>query len=69
MQEFDHFYSYWNKDEGPSLKDISLKIKKNKFYGLVGAVGSGKSTLLQTIIREVPYFKGRFEVYGKVSYF
>ena len=46
-----------------------MKIEKNKFYGLCGVVGSGKSTLLQTIIKELPYYQGKVEVNGKVSYF
>lgn len=32
-----------------ALSDISLKIKKNEFFGLVGVSGSGKSTLLRII--------------------
>lgn len=32
-----------------ALSNISLEIKKNEFFGLVGVSGSGKSTLLRII--------------------
>lgn len=36
------------------LKNIDLKIKKNRFLGILGPNGSGKSTLIKTILA---YFK------------
>ena len=38
------------------------------FYGITGRVGSGKSGLLGVILREIPYFEGKFEMKGSVSY-
>ena len=68
--KFTNFSGYWKEDSRkPDIEDINLKIEKNKFYGLCGVVGSGKSTLLQTIIKELPYYQGKVEVNGKVSYF
>jgi ATP-binding cassette, subfamily C (CFTR/MRP), member 10 len=38
------------------LKDISFKIEKSKFYGLIGKTGSGKTSLLFSILGEISKF-------------
>lgn len=40
------------------LKDVSMKIEKGKFTGLIGPNGSGKSTLLKCIYRVNRGYKG-----------
>ncbi|MFD3158214.1 heme ABC transporter ATP-binding protein [Haloimpatiens sp. FM7330] len=40
-------------DEKPILNDVSLKIRKNKFYSILGPNGSGKSTLLKNICKSL----------------
>jgi ABC-type multidrug transport system fused ATPase/permease subunit len=39
------------KDENMVLRDINLKIEKNKVTALVGESGSGKSTMSQLLMR------------------
>jgi ATP-binding cassette, subfamily C (CFTR/MRP), member 4 len=45
-----------------------LYFKRGIFYGITGKVGSGKSGLLGTILGEIPYYSGKFEMKGSVSY-
>jgi len=44
------------------LHDISLKIKKGEFIGIIGSSGAGKSTLLSTVIGKVRIQKGIMNV-------
>ena len=37
-------------DKKPAIKDISLQIQKDEFYGLIGLNGAGKTTLIKTIL-------------------
>lgn len=46
------------------LKDISFKVKKGDFYGIVGRNGSGKSTLLKIISQIYTPEKGAVKVDG-----
>lgn len=46
----------------PSIKNLSLKIEKGKFYTIVGKNGSGKSTLCNMIRGFIPnFYKGKLE--------
>jgi ABC-type polysaccharide/polyol phosphate transport system ATPase subunit len=66
---FKNFNGYWkNSFETPSLIDINLFFQKGVFYGITGKVGSGKSGLLGVILREIPYFSGKFDANGSISY-
>ena len=38
-----------------SLKDISFRVKKGEFLGILGASGSGKSTLCLTFNGIIPH--------------
>ncbi|XP_068628826.1 ATP-binding cassette subfamily C member 4-like [Battus philenor] len=51
-----------------ALKNISARIRKGKFYAIIGAVGSGKSSLLQLLLKELPAATGSVSVFGKISY-
>ena len=58
-------YMYPRSPE-PVLKDISLKIRKGEFLGLIGPTGAGKTTLCLTLNGIVPqFYGGRF--FGEVT--
>lgn len=46
------------KQEIPAIKDISFKLKKGEFLGIVGSSGCGKSTLLNIISKLDKNYKG-----------
>ncbi len=56
------------KPKEPTLKDISLSIKKGSLVAVVGSVGSGKSSLLSALLGETEKLSGRVTVRGSVSY-
>ena len=47
LDHVDYVYSKGTADEIHALNDVSLKINKGEFIGLIGHTGSGKSTLVQ----------------------
>ncbi|KAG0587214.1 hypothetical protein KC19_2G148800 [Ceratodon purpureus] len=45
----------WDPDSGaPTLKNLSVKIKRGQRVAVCGAVGCGKSTFIQAILGEMP---------------
>ena len=48
------------------LKDISFKVEKGEFFGIVGRNGSGKSTLLKIISQIYTPDSGKVKVNGKL---
>lgn len=53
-------------DTQHALKDISFKVKKGEFFGIVGRNGSGKSTLLKIISQIYKPTKGSVKVNGRL---
>lgn len=49
--EFKNVSFQYPNDMNASLYDISFKVKKGEFVGVIGATGSGKSTLANLILR------------------
>ena len=49
------------------LKNIELKLKQGRFYGIIGGVGSGKSALLLSLQDKMKKISGRIEVKGRLS--
>lgn len=47
------------------LKDISFKVGKGEFVGIIGPNGSGKTTLFRGIAGELMALNGRMELKGK----
>lgn len=56
-------------EEQKVLKDISFKIKKGEFFGIVGRNGSGKSTLLKLLAGIYTPDQGRLDVNGNLTPF
>jgi len=51
------------------LRDISVKVARGEFFGIVGRNGSGKSTLLKCIAGIYQLDRGRIRVYGRLAPF
>ncbi|XP_048482044.1 ATP-binding cassette sub-family C member 4 [Plutella xylostella] len=49
--EFRHMSLYYNMDEGPVLKDLTLVIEPKEKVGIVGRTGAGKSSLINALFR------------------
>ncbi|KAL0299631.1 UNVERIFIED_CONTAM: ABC transporter C family member 10 [Sesamum radiatum] len=52
----------------PTLRNISLTVRKGDKIAICGEVGSGKSTLLAAILGEIPITEGTVQVYGTIAY-
>lgn len=61
-----HFYY----DHRHVLENVSLKLEKGSFLGLVGPNGSGKSTLIRLLLGLIKPVQGEVEIFGeRVSQF
>ena len=58
----------WSKDSQTVLKNISLRVKRNKLIAVVGQVGVGKSSLLSAILGDMEKIKGIVNVSGSIAY-
>ncbi len=50
-----------------ALRDVSLSVYKNEFFGIIGNNGAGKSTMLKLIARVLRPSGGRVLVKGRVA--
>ncbi|CAF4884012.1 unnamed protein product [Pieris macdunnoughi] len=67
--ELDNVTASWKQpDETKTLKNICLRLRKNKLCTIIGPVGSGKSSLLQVLLNELPVLSGNVTMKGTVSY-
>jgi len=46
------------------LEDITLKIKKNEFFVLMGPTGAGKTVLLEALAGLIPITRGKILIGG-----
>ncbi|XP_031488067.1 ABC transporter C family member 8 [Nymphaea colorata] len=59
----------WEPDaHTPTLRGISLAVRRGEKIAVCGAVGAGKSSLLQAILGEMPRLSGSVKLYGSVAY-
>ncbi|KAI1315140.1 hypothetical protein EDD11_001245 [Mortierella claussenii] len=56
------------KNYGPTLTDINLRIIRGDLTAVVGRVGQGKSSLLNAIIGDMYKRQGSVKVYGRLAY-
>ena len=47
VKDLNHIYSAGTPFEHVALKDVSFRIERGEFIGIIGHTGSGKSTLIQ----------------------
>jgi len=52
----------WEDNEKPLLKNISIRVPRQKLTILVGPVGCGKSTLLKALLGEIPAISGTVQM-------
>lgn len=60
--ELEHVYVAYG--ERLVLEDISLRVRRGEFVGVLGPNGSGKTTLLKTILGLVRPIQGEVRVFG-----
>ncbi len=60
----DVYFSYLNKEDKMTLKNINLKINSGETVGIIGATGCGKSALVQLIPRLYDVMSGEVFVSG-----
>ena len=61
-------YTWGDGEDTPTIKDVSLDVKRGSLVAVVGAVGSGKSSLLSAILGEMNHLSGTITVDGKLAY-
>ncbi|MDR1193525.1 MAG: ABC transporter ATP-binding protein [Peptococcaceae bacterium] len=47
------------------IRDVSLRVEKGRFVGLIGPNGSGKSTLLRAVYKVLPPKEGAILLFGR----
>ena len=52
---FENFSFTYPGEESPTLKNITVSIKKGQTIGIVGKTGSGKTTFLKQFLHQYPY--------------
>lgn len=62
--QVDHVSYQYSGAASPSLKDVSIRIKKNQSVGIIGTTGSGKSTLVDVILGLLTPSSGSIKVDG-----
>ena len=61
-------YSWGDDKDTPTLKDVSLDVKRGSLIAVVGEVGSGKSSLLSAMLGEMNRLSGTIKMDGEVAY-
>ena len=69
IKEYVLHFSKPSYEKQHALKDISFKVKRGEFFGIVGRNGSGKSTLLKIIGGIYQPSKGSVQVNGSLTPF
>jgi ABC-type polysaccharide/polyol phosphate transport system ATPase subunit len=68
-EHFLHPFERTTYENQEALQDVSFKVARGEFFGIVGANGSGKSTLLKVLAGIYRQDQGHVHVTGRVSPF
>ncbi|MBD3238807.1 MAG: ATP-binding cassette domain-containing protein [Candidatus Moranbacteria bacterium] len=66
---FVNFFNKKSYEHFKALNNVSFKVKKGEFFGIIGRNGSGKSTLLKILAGIYTPDQGKVEVRGGISPF
>ena len=61
-------YTWGDGKDTPTIKDVSLDVKKGSLVAIVGEVGSGKTSLLSAMLGEMHRLSGTIRMDGKIAY-
>lgn len=61
---FDHVSMCYSGAKGPSLEDITLRVKKGQTIGIIGGTGSGKTSLVHLLPRFYDISSGHLTIDG-----
>lgn len=64
LEGVTHVYNRGTPVEWKAIEDVSVRIGKGEFWGIIGSTGSGKSTLVQHFNRLLKPAEGRVSVQG-----
>ena len=64
----DASFSWDREAETPTIKNVSLDVKKGQLVAVVGTVGCGKSSLISSFLGEMEKVDGRVTVNGSIAY-
>ncbi|XP_061143861.1 ATP-binding cassette sub-family C member 4-like isoform X2 [Syngnathus typhle] len=68
MMKIQDLVCYWDKQEAPTLQNVSFTIRPDQLLAVIGPVGSGKSSLLSAILGEMSEQSGAVKIRGDVTY-
>jgi ABC-type polysaccharide/polyol phosphate transport system ATPase subunit len=60
-------HRHLRKDEFWAINDVSIKLKRGEFVGLIGRNGAGKTTLLRMLNGLIKPDRGRIEMNGRIG--
>ena len=66
IKQLNHLYSAGTPFEHQALTDVSFKVDRGEFIGIIGHTGSGKSTLIQHLNALLKPTSGQILLDGRI---